>query len=317
MSVKSSLSLSNEKTSCVSKSKSWTLWPKSLAEIHIRTATEMSFKTKKEKRRLTRVSSEDVAPSSSCLSFSCYTHTDYLHIDLKEFCSCWCLFRPGPSVLHGLSTQQVPRQQRVDWCGTPHDPSLLSTRGSPQVRILLHATPKQLPACLCSASQATAAVVVVVPVGRVTDGMRGSGPSPTHPCLIGAWSGLPAGCYAERLALCKEAVHFLLPSKLCQDGGVPEHAPRKWWEGEQQINKSWKSQNPNLRQCIGGHTCAGTSEPWQPHPWSCSAPQRCPVLGWGGMWWGGRAACTVYAESNHQSEKQGSYHSVTEAVENA
>lgn len=76
------------------------------------------------------------------------------------------------SVLHGLPTQQVARQQRIDLGGTPHDPSLLSTWGSPQAGILLHSTPQQLSARLCSAcSQATAtaaaaaAVVVVVPVG--------------------------------------------------------------------------------------------------------------------------------------------------------
>lgn len=55
---------------------------------------------------------------------------------------------------------------------------------------------------------------------------------------------------------------------------------------------------------INGHTCAGTSELWQLHPWSCSEPQHCPVSDWGGMWWGGRAACTMYAELNHQSGKQ-------------
>lgn len=52
------------------------------------------------------------------------------------------------------------------------------------------------------------------------------------------------------------------------------------------------------------HTCAGTSELLQLHLWSCSAPQRSPVSGWGGTWWGGRAACTVYVESNRQSGTQ-------------
>lgn len=140
------------------------------------------------------------------------------------------MLRWGSSLLHGLPAQQVPRQQRIDWGGTPHDPSLLSARGSPQAGILLHTTPQQLSARLCStcsqaAATAAAAVVVVVPVGGVTDGMGGSGPGPAHPCLIGAWSGLPAGRHAKRLALCKEAVNVLFPSKLCQDGGVPEHAP--------------------------------------------------------------------------------------------
>lgn len=108
------------------------------------------------------------------------------------------------SILHGLPAQQVPRQQCIDWGGAPHDPSLLSTRGSPQAGILLNTTPQQLSACFCSAcSQAAAAtvaagaVVVVVPVGRVPDGVRRSRPGHAHPCLIGAWSGLPAGCSSE------------------------------------------------------------------------------------------------------------------------
>lgn len=85
-----------------------------------------------------------------------------------------CLF------LHGLPAEQISRQQRVDWGGASHYSPLLSTRGSPQAGILLHATPQQLPACFCSArSQAAAtaaavAAVVVVPVGRVSDGMGGS-----------------------------------------------------------------------------------------------------------------------------------------------
>lgn len=91
----------------------------------------------------------------------------------KVFCSCSCSSNVGTSVLHGLSAQQVPRQQRVDWGGTAHDPSLLRTGGSPQAGVLLHATPQQLPARLrsaCSQAAATAAaaaaaVVVVVPVG--------------------------------------------------------------------------------------------------------------------------------------------------------
>lgn len=49
-------------------------------------------------------------------------------------------------------------------------------------------------------------------------------------------------------------------------------------------------------------TCAGTSGPWQPRPWSCSAPQHSPGSGWDGMWSRGRAAYTGSAELNHQSE---------------
>lgn len=59
-----------------------------------------------------------------------------------------------------------------------------------------------------------------------------------------------------------------------------------------------------LNQCADARTCAGTFAPWQLRPWSCSALQHFPVSGWGGMWWGGRVACTVFAESNHQSEKE-------------
>lgn len=71
--------------------------------------------------------------------------------------------------LHGLPTQQVPRQQRVDWGGTPHHSSVLPTRGSPQAGVLLHAAPKQLSAGLCAgcsqAAATAAAAIIVVPVG--------------------------------------------------------------------------------------------------------------------------------------------------------
>lgn len=99
------------------------------------------------------MSSEDEASSSSRLSFfHCHAHVDYLHIDLKKvFAPVADGFASALSVLHGLSAQQVPRQQCIDWSGTPHDPSLLSAGGSPQARILLHATPKQLSASLSSA----------------------------------------------------------------------------------------------------------------------------------------------------------------------
>ena len=172
------------------------------------------------------MSSEDVASSPHVSPF--YTHTDYLHNDLQGFYSCWGSSSLDSSILHGLSAQQVPRQQRIDWGGTPHDPAFLRIGGSPQAGILLHAAPQQLSACLCSAATAAvaaAAVVVVVPVGRVADWMGGSGAGPAHPSLIGAWSSLPAGGSTEQLALCKEAINILFPGKLCQDGGVPEHAP--------------------------------------------------------------------------------------------
>lgn len=50
-----------------------------------------------------------------------------------------------------------------------------------------------------------------------------------HACLIGAGVGLPAGGGRELLllALCKVAVHLLLPGKLRQDGGVPQHTPKR------------------------------------------------------------------------------------------
>lgn len=90
----------------------------------------------------------------SSLSLDHPTHTDYHHIDLLGFallsvymyiCICVVLcsipvsysIPPFSSmelcdvVLHGLPAQQVPRQQRVDWSRTPHDPPLLSTGRSP------------------------------------------------------------------------------------------------------------------------------------------------------------------------------------------
>lgn len=190
------------------------------------------------------MSSEDEAPSSPRLLSSYSTHTDYLHTDLK-------VFAPFAVCLHGLSAQQVSRQQRIDWGGTPHHPSLLSARGSPQVRILLHSAPKQLPARFGSAGSqasapAAAGAVVVVPVWRVTDGMGGGGPRPTHPCLIDSWSGLPAGGAPEQLALCKEAVHFFLPGKFCQDGGVPQHAPGTETPGKTSVTNGRQGKQQRL-----------------------------------------------------------------------
>lgn len=226
------------------------------------------------------MSSEDVASSPHVSPF--YTHTDYLHNDLQGFYSCWGSSSLDSSILHGLSAQQVPRQQRIDWGGTTHDPAFLRIWGSPQAGILLHAAPQQLSACLCSAATAAvaaAAVVVVVPVGRVADWMGGSGPGPAHPSLIGAWSSLPAGGSTKQLALCKEAINILFPGKLCQDGGVPEHAPAQRQGSRYTGEEHLKKQLELLKQLVRKRTCAGTSEPWQLHPWSCSAPQRCPVSG--------------------------------------
>lgn len=124
-----------------------------------------------------------------------FSSTDYLHV------ICLASF---PS-LHGLSTQQVSRKQCVDGGGAPDPPGVLPSRGSPETGILGDPSPQQLAAPLPSAA---------VPV-----------PRPSQTRLIGAWMGLPAGGGGQRLTLCKEAVHFLLPGELCQDGSVTQNAP--------------------------------------------------------------------------------------------
>lgn len=115
-------------------------------------------------------------------------------------------------LLHGLPTQQVSRQQGVDGSGAPDPPVVLSARGSPQAGVLGHVAPQQV----ASAGLASAAPLA-----------HGVGLSASaHPVLIGSRVGLPAGGVSpQRLALCKEAVHLLLPGKLRQDGGVPKHTP--------------------------------------------------------------------------------------------
>lgn len=56
-----------------------------------------------------------------------------------------------------------------------------------------------------------------------------------------------------------------------------------------------QKQEEEMKRCWG-LTCAETFGPLQLHLWSCSAPQRFPGSSWGGMWSGGRAACTGSAE---------------------
>lgn len=51
-------------------------------------------------------------------------------------------------------------------------------------------------------------------------------------------------------------------------------------------------------------TCAETSVPSPPLPWSCSGPKRFRAGGSGGMLSGGRAACTGCAESSRRSRRQ-------------
>lgn len=51
----------------------------------------------------------------------------------------------------------------------------------------------------------------------------------------------------------------------------------------------------------GVRTCAATSAPWRPPPWSCSAPRHCPASGSGGRWPGVRAAGTASAAWSRRS----------------
>lgn len=118
--------------------------------------------------------------------------------------------------LHGLSTQQITRQQGVNWRGAPDHAGIVSTRRAPQAGVLGHSPPQKV----SSAGLASAATAAPL-ADRV--GLRCS-----HPVLIGSRVGLPAGGVCpQRLALCKEAVHLLLPSKLSQNGGVSKYTPSK------------------------------------------------------------------------------------------
>ena len=124
-------------------------------------------------------------------------------------------------LLHGLPTQQVSRQQGVDGSGAPDRPVVLSARGSPQAGVLGHVAPQQVASAGLASAAATAAPLA-----------HGVGLSASaHPVLIGSGVGLPAGGVSpQRLALCKEAVHLLLPGKLRQDGGVPKHTPYRGYK---------------------------------------------------------------------------------------
>lgn len=186
-------------------------------------------KKKKAKQKARSLQSVWLWP---CLSDSPFTvqkswnHTDYHHICLS-FCFLlsaapssvgeeegglvgWLLVCHGVT-LHGLSTQQISRQQGVNRRGAPNHTGVLSTWRAPQAGVLGHSTPKKV----SSAGLASAAPLA----DRV--GLRCS-----HPVLIGSLVGLPAsGVCPQWLALCKEAVHLLLPSKLCQNGGVSKYTP--------------------------------------------------------------------------------------------
>lgn len=80
--------------------------------------------------------------------------------------------------LHGLSTQQISRQQGVDRRGAPDHTGVLSTRRAPQAGVLGHSTPQKVP----PAGLASAAAPLADRVG-----LRCS-----HPVLIGSLVGLPA-----------------------------------------------------------------------------------------------------------------------------
>lgn len=120
--------------------------------------------------------------------------------------------------LHGLSAQQISRQQGVNGGGAPDHAGVLSVGRPPQAGVLGDSAPQQVaPAGLAPTAAATATAPLANRVGLGV---------PAHPILIASWVGVPArgGC-PQRLALCKEAVDVLLPGELCQDGGVSKHTP--------------------------------------------------------------------------------------------
>lgn len=82
------------------------------------------------------------------------------------------------ATLHGLSTQQISRQQGVDRRGAPNHTGVFSTRRAPQAGVLGHSAPKEV----SSAGLASAAAPLADRVG-----LRRS-----HPVLIGSLVGLPA-----------------------------------------------------------------------------------------------------------------------------
>lgn len=175
-----------------------------------------------------------MASASCLLVFHSSTDVDYRQMICLVFAregSCFAAVRGFErlALSHGLSAQQVSRKQRIDWGGAAHHSAVLGTGRPPQAGVLLYTPPQQLvarlaagprPARSSSASSETAAV-------PVADGVRGRRPSAPQPCLIGAGVGLPAGGGREGLTLCKEAVHLLFSSKLCQYSGVSQNTPGK------------------------------------------------------------------------------------------
>lgn len=150
ISSKSSFFAERKTPSCVSKSKSWTLWPKPLTEIHKRTTTEMSLKTKKEWRRLTRASSEDVASSSSSplhplwlspqwfaniLLLLVFVILPYMDSPLSR--------SPGSSVLIGVGlpitrpSSPLGGPHRLEYCWTPPQSNSPPVFAPPAPRLLL------------------------------------------------------------------------------------------------------------------------------------------------------------------------------------
>lgn len=91
----------------------------------------------------------------------------------------WLVYRGIFS--HGLSTQQISRQQGVNGGGASNHTGVLSARRSPQAGVLRHAAPQQV------ASAGFASTTTTAPLANWV-GLR----CPTHPVLIGSWVGLPA-----------------------------------------------------------------------------------------------------------------------------
>lgn len=83
------------------------------------------------------------------------------------------------ATLHGLSTQQISRQQGVNRRGAPNHAGVFSTRRAPQAGVLGHSAPKEV----SSAGLASAAAA------PLADGV---GLRRSHPVLIGSLVGLPA-----------------------------------------------------------------------------------------------------------------------------
>lgn len=122
----------------------------------------------------------------------------------------WLVYRGV--ILHGLSTQQISRQQGVNGGGAPDHTAVVAAWRPPQAGIMGHPAPQQV---------ASTGLASAAPLANGVGLCR-----PAHTVLIGSWVGLPAsGVVRQGLALCKEAVHLLLAGELRQDGGVSKHTP--------------------------------------------------------------------------------------------